>query len=742
MYRLSKLARDINTGIQTLVDYAFTLGYSIDPDPNTKIEKDLYIQVIRRFGDTNINLELDEELGINATDNSLKVSNLVTLIELFDSKIFRIPDYQRGFSWSENQLNDLWKDLKDITGTNKHFTGIISLERVSNHSKFRFSKELNENNFNAELDYVIQNKSYTPYFIVDGQQRLTSLIILLQVLIEYFQKNHKDEVETTEAKKLIIEIFDSEKLVRFGYEKDTPSHQFLLNKIFNLSDVKITEPETIYTKNLLATKEFFREKIENTDSTEIDTRINPTFSFYDKKRLFEKIQKNLLFNILILDSKELDISMVFETLNYRGKPLTKLEILKNRLMFLTSKRFADDNHKCLDIRNQITQTWLNLYEWLGKSKSSINQIDDDSFLRAFWIMYFNHDERKETLFNLFETDLFDEKYRINEVSQNELLREIEIYKLLNSLNKTVKAWHYISHPESNIQDSQTYVDENFTFYLKMLNKIEQGRYVRPTLMAVLTRRFDDDEKEDKEIKNSIVRSVERHHAVLFLINGKSADTNKAQCWRLANKIFDQRHGYEGSVRYDGNNFLDINKFFNSGVWNNHNRENLREFVHSNRIKNERFWDWKGRDYILLQYEWHLRETKIHLREPNQPYYTYPLFIKPTRNNKLTPVFKFDKEFLSGIEHRQDEASKRLEYSIGNIFLTEKPYKKGDFVHAELKYLNELNFLKPNGQLIARWTFNRIKERGVEILSFIEEQYDIRLGDDGMKAITVLDGAQY
>ena len=39
---------------------------------------------------------------------------MVTLVDLFTSKFFIIPDYQRGYAWGEKQLIDLWDDINDL----------------------------------------------------------------------------------------------------------------------------------------------------------------------------------------------------------------------------------------------------------------------------------------------------------------------------------------------------------------------------------------------------------------------------------------------------------------------------------------------------------------------------------------------------------------------------------------------------------------------------------------------------
>ncbi len=57
------------------------------------------------------------------------------LSELFSQRIFRIPDYQRGYAWGEKQLSELWDDIDEIPliegELKKHYTGTIYLEETN-----------------------------------------------------------------------------------------------------------------------------------------------------------------------------------------------------------------------------------------------------------------------------------------------------------------------------------------------------------------------------------------------------------------------------------------------------------------------------------------------------------------------------------------------------------------------------------------------------------------------------------
>lgn len=103
----------------------------------------------------------------------------VTLPSLFANKCFRIPNYQRGYAWGESQLNDLWDDIMDIQKNGAtyrpHYTGAITLQQID-------LSDLTP----AEKDLSASGMEY--YNVVDGQQRLTTIVILLNTLAKRISK--------------------------------------------------------------------------------------------------------------------------------------------------------------------------------------------------------------------------------------------------------------------------------------------------------------------------------------------------------------------------------------------------------------------------------------------------------------------------------------------------------------------------------------------------------------------------
>ncbi|AJA70509.1 Protein of unknown function DUF262 [Myroides sp. A21] len=237
--------------------------------------------------------------------------NIITFEEVFRGKVFRIPDYQRGYSWTKKELEELWGDLNNTHHNRNafHFTGILT---VTDFSKFDIECIRREGFVVRVGKLVIEGSDYKGYNIVDGQQRLTMVLILLSELVM--------KLEDSPLKQRLTEHYFKVKETGgyryiFGYHVDVPSHNYLIREIFNDTGYEAEETETLYTHNLSFAKAFFSERIKDFTQVELVFWI-------------EKLTKHLLFSILNLnESKEcpLDVSMVFETLNFRGKQLSSLE---------------------------------------------------------------------------------------------------------------------------------------------------------------------------------------------------------------------------------------------------------------------------------------------------------------------------------------------------------------------------------------------------------------------------------
>lgn len=272
----------------------------------------------------------------------------VTLPGLFANKCFRIPNYQRGYAWRESQLNDLWDDIMDIHKNGAtyrpHYTGAITLQQIDQIDLTPAEKKLST----SGMEY---------YNVVDGQQRLTTLVILLNTFAKVIKKGKKQLIENY--------IKTKQNVCRFAYgDTNGNSYRFFMKNIIGEANT-LPCSSTIYTANLEFASSFFENKFSSLKPKELN-------------EFQEKLLTSLVFDTKYIQNN-LDVQAVFETMNNRGKPLTTLEKLKNRLLYMISKFDATVNIKGLS--DEINNGWGLIYETLGKNND--NLLSEDEFLSAY-----------------------------------------------------------------------------------------------------------------------------------------------------------------------------------------------------------------------------------------------------------------------------------------------------------------------------------------------------------------------
>ncbi len=479
-------------------------------------------------------------------------SELQPLSLLFQNKLFRIPDYQRGYAWKKSQLEDFWDDLINLQPQRYHYTGLLSLKALDRKETESWGDDL----------WMVA-KGFKAYHIVDGQQRLTTFVIFINEIVsftrelnEYKGKSDEEIFLGYESLKEVISKYLCQRrpphnqisTYLFGYEVDNPSADYLRYKIFNETFTK-TVSETYYTKNLMYAKSFFRENLTALYANEGMEGINT---------LYQKLTLQLMFNIHEIDD-DYDVYVAFETMNNRGKKLTNLELLKNRLIYLTTL-YSDKKLDELDkshLRKEINDAWKEVYFQLGRNKNT--PLSDDEFLRAHWIIYFSYSRRKgddyiKFLLNKFSAKNIFEKKTINldsletqeiivddlevdedideiadvepEIVEVSKLEPNEIADYVNSLKDMAKYWYDSFFPT---QSDNLNTDEKIL--IDRLNRIGIGHF-RPLVTVLISRR---DILPDERMQ--MFKAIERFIFICFRVGSFNASYRSSEYYRAARSIY-------------------------------------------------------------------------------------------------------------------------------------------------------------------------------------------------------------
>lgn len=240
-----------------------------------------------------------------------------TVKELFSDKRsdFLIPDYQRPYAWEDTECQTLWDDLKDFAIPDrgaKKFEGEYYLGPIVTFK-------------NKDKGYKLE--------IIDGQQRLTTLLLLLRAFYER-TSNQKDE-ETISMRKMIEQCiwktddFDKPDLNALKIDSEVATDN---DKGEFLDILKSGKAHENYKSQYAENYRFFEKKINEF--------INELPDFF--KYLPVRILKYCILLPIEADNQDTALQ-IFSTLNNRGKSLSDADIFKSQFYkYYTSIGQKDD----------------------------------------------------------------------------------------------------------------------------------------------------------------------------------------------------------------------------------------------------------------------------------------------------------------------------------------------------------------------------------------------------------------
>lgn len=246
-----------------------------------------------------------------------------TLNQFFTKKIFVVPKYQRSYAWDTNNIRELYEDIQEALDTqSSHYIGTVVLARTS-------KKDV--------------------YHVVDGQQRLTTVTMFISSLINKL----KDKTDKEYYKRLYIknrEDFKFTPLVRDSefFHKLLSGHKLI--------------PQNKSQRNLIDAY----EAIENITEVNIEDHLEFLKTIED------------LYTLEFIEEKDGDAIRIFQTVNDRGKELSRLDKIKSLLFYFSNKYLGE---KLDDV---INDTFGDIFEYYDDIKQiatarNINTISSSVF---------------------------------------------------------------------------------------------------------------------------------------------------------------------------------------------------------------------------------------------------------------------------------------------------------------------------------------------------------------------------
>lgn len=251
-----------------------------------------------------------------------------TITDILKDKKFTVPLYQREYSWSLDQVSDLYYDILEVGNENGHFLGSLLLYKEERSNSME---------------------------IVDGQQRMTTIFLLLFAILKAIESS--DKTKAIARIKALLFIVDPNDL---SEDEDSTDPRMEIGKrdkklfkaiIRNEDYESHKDGRRTSHKNLTSTLIFFQKKLEGMKS---DEGLNGLISFT------EKVIKSEF--IVMTAEKQSDKLLLFKTINARGLDLTQSDLIKNELCH---------NLKEFDIDEAI-ETWDEMRSIIEKEKGNLD----------------------------------------------------------------------------------------------------------------------------------------------------------------------------------------------------------------------------------------------------------------------------------------------------------------------------------------------------------------------------------
>lgn len=276
---------------------------------------------------------------------------------------FRIPPYQRPYSWTFEQVDDLWSDLLDNAHSG-HFLGSI----------------------------VMSTEELERPLVIDGQQRLTTLMLLLAALRdECFSRQMTKDVARIDKRLTADDLADGDAYFKFktGTANWPVFRDFVLRGPHD-PQRKLLDEEGLLHKDVRSRN---RPLLSNLKRLQAHLTVRLQAIPEDLQQgWLRSFEKNLMekVELVVIEVRDLaDAFLLFETLNDRGLQLSAADLLKSHILGQIAQSSSDEDVDAASVN------WDKMLESLGP------QVDVSRFLRHYLLATIPT-VRKEEVFGHFK----------------------------------------------------------------------------------------------------------------------------------------------------------------------------------------------------------------------------------------------------------------------------------------------------------------------------------------------------
>ncbi len=431
--------------------------------------------------------------------------------DLFQSSAFKIPRYQRGYAWEEQQVYDLLEDIE------------YSYEQRQNEDSPNFTHYFGTL---VMLDKGIingANNDFEAFDVIDGQQRMTTISILMNCINNELESIDFDKLHEYDEK-IVNKLYNDNRgdfIIELNTERielDSKNDSLFKKLVIQNEDLDEIPTETVSQRRLVNAKCVMRSWLQT--KKESYTTEDSQDGYYEYLREIQKIIRTGLEITQYTVEDETESGRLFEVINDRGKDLTNLDRIKSYLVYCSAR--YDDNEMSRTIYNQIGEVLENITKYGGTDS------DIKTFVRFHWRLF----SGELVLARQTNSEYTTVHRRIKHLEKHASLNQEEdivrdwIDDYLESILDCSKAYLQIKNPEE-IDSDYDRVNE-IVQDLQGINRLPVSNNFLPLLMATHNRFGIGDEFR------RVVSLCETLSFRVYNIAGRRTDAGRAAL---------QRHGY-------------------------------------------------------------------------------------------------------------------------------------------------------------------------------------------------------
>lgn len=618
------------------------------------------------------------------------MNNTLTVEKLFSGRLLRVPDYQRGYAWDKKNWTDFLEDLDLLPRGKHHYTGTVVLDRVTKPPE----GEAPEPSVWDQSGF-----GYEVFNIVDGQQRMTTVVLLLDAIRRELARDpaHKSLAQGTTAAYVRVPSAAGEWLHKLELNAD--SNKFWVNSV--LADAPGPEPAlNASQKRLAAAKAHFAAYLTQQREARGDAYTDWLLG------LRTKITSNLVF-VPYEVSTSAEVGVIFEVMNDRGKQLTELEKAKNYLLYLSSKLDLPPH----SLADTVNTTWAEVFGRLMAAGLSESRFEDQ-LLRAHWLMAYDSDRRSwdgtASVKRLLGLRGYDGRHPV-------LLADAIAY--VRSLGSASLAYSEILSPFGSFGPPLTSSEpERLRIERTSRRLLRVGAIATflPLLMATRLRH-----PTDAEHYAEMVGLCEVFAFRVYRLLGKYANSGQSSFFRLAHEVFAGKRDQASAVQ----------RMRELIAWYSPNNEFEAALSET---RERRWYPWGGLKYLLYEWEERLAGDKAVLLSWEK---VEQRDLAKTIEHIL-PQTPTDEYWQARFSH--DDVD-RLLHDLGNLVLTED--NSSYLNHSFDRKRGATGARKPNGDLVPcyansvlfqeralaaapEWTPATIMQRRTDLLTWARQRWHV------------------